>query len=205
MSLHPRTFYIFTGSGSVERGRMVLTECSEDHYWDYRGDIARAWRASDGSVYPSILPPSGHLDFFIESLGAKGAEDMPFSTKFRVVSERLRALLLQFEPTGIFSFPAHIDHRSFPKPPHDYFVVSPTRIVECHDVVKTTWRKDEHPPWAHLFFLDPERVPADAHFFRPHGNKMCVIVSGEVRQAITAAKMRGPRYLDPSYNIGISR
>ncbi len=72
-----------------------------------------------------------------------------------------------------------------------YFVLSARRIVVCHDIERTTWRKDPDVRKFDKFVFDPSRVPAGIHCFRPAGRVVWQVVSAEIRAALAAHKFRG--------------
>jgi hypothetical protein len=134
-------------------------------------------------------------------------EDLPWSFKVPVVSERLRTFLENEAPGNAQFFEARIvgPKRLLPKEP--YYLVNWLHVVDCIDLDKSEW-DDQDPPtgdpaqydyWR--IVVDPSRVPADVFVFRLKYFHVTIVIDQRLAQKIRKQGFTGPQFYDLSRSI----
>ncbi|MEK6702953.1 MAG: DUF1629 domain-containing protein [Planctomycetota bacterium] len=175
---------------------IALTESGDKLLDSCEGENLSLYEQSPTDVYPSVLP-STPIEFVVHD--GPVIEDMPWCPEARVISIRLRELIESIDPGHVqYSDVRFIRDNKEWLDAGPYFIAFATRVVRCHDEAKTTWRRGRIVPEADQFHLDPSRVPANCHIFRPFGRERLIIISHAIRQAMDVEGMKGCCYFDPN-------
>jgi hypothetical protein len=118
-----------------------------------------------------------------------------------IASEKLVALLrgrnvasMEYLPLTIF------DHKKKPVKTQ-YYILNPVSLVDCVDVKASGGKASPLDPDAlgsiERLVLDERRVPADRQIFRTKSYPQEYVVRKELAEAMDAAGIVGPRWIDP--------
>lgn len=184
---HP--YYNFSAIQSSTRHRMVVSLHDPYEWFDYESQLFHGnWGP------PPVLP----ILAVVLKL-RKNPEDMPWCGEGKIVSTRMKNLLLRFEPNMLDFYDVSLTMGGEPWTEVQYHHLNTRRVVECHDpegsVYKPTmWGGMEMSP----FFFDMQPLPQGVHLSRVMHFESTWVVSDTVRQAMEAEGMTGCCFFDPN-------
>ncbi len=182
-------YYSFSSTENSTRHRMVVELLFDG--LDYEEHICR------GSF---VLPPEVPIPGKVLKL-RKAPEDMPWCGEAIIVSERLKQLLLRFEPDMLDFVPTVLTYEGEPWTEVQYSLINTRRIVECHDpdisVVKPDVGGKDPVQVSHFTFAE-RPLPDGAHLARVKYFYVSLVVSDEVRRAMEAEGLTGCCFFSPN-------
>ena len=157
-----------------------IPKANKDLYYSsiYREQtsVAKAWKSTTSKL------DRGTGDFL----------DVAWLDKVPCVTPRARAILEQLPLAGVEFLPLRVDVKGTKG---DYFVMHPTRKIDCLDRAKCEFPDAERDrtwgPAPERLVIKDKAVPADAHAFRPDGYASVIVWSRALATAVAAAKLCG--------------
>jgi hypothetical protein len=173
---------------------LVVQEECEDYMsvCDYDIGEFEIYSLWQGKILTTPVPPGARL--YVESSSATPFDYLGNPLSWPICSDRLTDVILAKAPKDIQLFDAPLFDIKTKRPIPGYKIVNVLKAIECLDLQKSdiTWSDDgSEIESVHKCVFSANRIPDDAHIFRPAEWHYYLIFSDKLVQEICSQEFRG--------------
>ena len=176
-------FWDFSSMGGSGFGRWIFEPAWDPYYGPNLG-----FAASAIGDRPMVVKLVEHpVDTKPEDMPALIGGCEMVSERFAEVIDRVDPGACEFQPLTA------LDERGVEIKQPAYYLLRTWREIECVDLARSAETAEDDPRgyWIVMPVFDPSRIPADCHLFRPAEYRVTVLVSGQMKSALSKIKPSG--------------